>query len=276
MNTVGFRRRPFTSRLSDDADASKHRVDFFFDYLSPFAYLAYFQLKDLRAQFQREQGRTFEFNLVPVVFGKLLDYWGNVGPAEVPSKRLWLAFDTRRFARVRWPDGSVKVGGPKRHPFKPVLALRLSLKEISGSDQEKVVDALWRGAWDSKYEYDVSDPADLQTLLVKFAGLSPARATQLLDLANQETAKQALMRTTADAIEKHRIWGVPVTVVDGQDVYWGNDQIPYVELQLRGKGVLTQAGMSKEEREDLETWEQLQRGIDRKGMNPNERLKGKL
>lgn len=84
------------------------------------------------------------------------------------------------------------------------------------------------------------------------------------------------MQTTKSAIANHKIWGVPVIVVDNTDVYWGNDQIPYVELQVRGKGVLTQAQMTKEEREELDTWEKLQRGIDRKGMNPNERLKGKL
>lgn len=128
----------------------------------------------------------------------------------------------------------------------------------------------------SKFEYDIADKHDVLTILTKFAKLSPQRAQQLIDLAEQEPAKQALVQTTRKGIDAHKIWGVPVTVVDKQDVYWGNDQIPYVEMQLLGKGVLTQANMTKEEREELETWERLQRGIDRKGMNPNERLKGRL
>jgi hypothetical protein len=73
----------------------------------------------------------------------------------------WLAYDTRRFARLRWPDGRVPVGGPKKHPFKPVLALRLSLKEVSGDDQEKVVEALWRGSW--------GEAVDRGTLIVRIS-----------------------------------------------------------------------------------------------------------
>lgn len=227
----------------------------------------------------------------------------------------WLAYDTRRFARVRWPDGSVPVGGPKKHPFKPVLALRLSLKEVSGDDQEKVVTALWKGAWGalgdhldlmkkltaswqlvlillfcdtlnhhplfpclagSKFEYDIADPTDLHSLLTKHAGLSTTRASELISLAQSDSAKSQLMKTTRDALDRYKIWGVPVIVVDSQDVYWGNDQIPYVELQLDGKGVLIQSEMTEEEREELETWERLQRGIDRKGMDPRVRLAGKI
>jgi hypothetical protein len=34
--------------------------------------------------------------------------------------------------------------------------------------------------------------------------------------------------------------------------------------------------MTQEEKEELEKWESLQRGIDRMGMDPGVRLKGKI
>lgn len=82
----------FTSQIERNQpmphDPSQHTVTFYWDYLSPFAYLAYFQLVELQQKLAQEnRGKTFQFELIPVVFGKLLDEWGNLGPAEVPSKR---------------------------------------------------------------------------------------------------------------------------------------------------------------------------------------------
>ena len=77
----------------------------------------------------------------------------------------------------------------------------------------------------SKFEYDIADPTDVHTILTKFAGLSSSRASELLALASSEPSKQTLMRTTRTALDSYKIWGVPVTVVDKRDVYWGNDQV---------------------------------------------------
>ena len=59
-------------------------LEFYFDYLSPYAYFAWHGLERLC------QDQVIEVTFKPVVFGKLLDYWGQLGPAEIPPKREWL------------------------------------------------------------------------------------------------------------------------------------------------------------------------------------------
>ena len=62
---------------------------------------------------------------------KLLDKWGQLGPAEIPSKRNSLSYCIR-YAMIN----GFKYNPPKKHPFNPLFALRMSLKEV-GIHQKK-------------------------------------------------------------------------------------------------------------------------------------------
>ncbi|MEM7019945.1 MAG: DsbA family protein, partial [Pseudomonadota bacterium] len=59
----------------------KNNVRFYFDYISPFAYLAYVRLQTLQTQFD------LNIEYCPVLFAGLLNHWGHKGPAEIPPKR---------------------------------------------------------------------------------------------------------------------------------------------------------------------------------------------
>src|SRR5688572_17339263 len=65
---------------------------FFFDYVSPYAYLAWTQLPALAER----HGRTVE--LLPVLFAGVLNTLGTTGPAEVKPKRFYIYKHTRRIA----------------------------------------------------------------------------------------------------------------------------------------------------------------------------------
>ena len=54
-------------------------TDWYFDFVSPFAYL---QLELLRRE---HPGVTLR--PVPVVLGAILSHWGTIGPAELPTIR---------------------------------------------------------------------------------------------------------------------------------------------------------------------------------------------
>ena len=57
------------------------KVDWYFDFISPFAYLQFSQFK----KFDNELNITIH----PVVFGALLKHWGQLGPAEIVPKRIF-------------------------------------------------------------------------------------------------------------------------------------------------------------------------------------------
>ena len=71
-----------------------HAVDFYFDFISPYAWLALAQAEDFAAE------HRVEFQLQPVVYAALLDATGLVGPAEEPSKRHYIFTDVLRSARA--------------------------------------------------------------------------------------------------------------------------------------------------------------------------------
>ena len=59
------------------------RIDFYFDFVSPFAYLAFEALPHAL------QGCSYQVHYRPVLFAGLLKHHGQRGPAEIEPKRIW-------------------------------------------------------------------------------------------------------------------------------------------------------------------------------------------
>ena len=91
-------------------------VKFYFDVISPYAWLAWRPLVGIVAR------HNLNLQPVPVLFAGLLQANGQLGPAEIPRKRLWLIKDVMRRAASQ----GLKVSVPPTHPFNPLLALRVA------------------------------------------------------------------------------------------------------------------------------------------------------
>ena len=190
-------------------------LDFYFDYLSPYAYFAWRRIGGFCTD------HDVELRIHPVVFGKLLDHWGQLGPAEIPPKREWLAKYCYRYARQH----GFQIKGPKYHPFNSLSALRLSLAEVSGIDQENVVSAIFEAGWGQGR--DIGDLKDLISILET----SGVDGTALSEQIRKPTTKERLKQETASAIE-HGVFGVPTMIVDDQ-LFWGNDQFDHMSCYIR-------------------------------------------
>ena len=68
-------------------------VDFYFDFGSPAAYLAYTQLPHICA----DTGAALVWK--PILLGGVFQATGNRSPAEVPAKGRYMNEDLKRFAR---------------------------------------------------------------------------------------------------------------------------------------------------------------------------------
>jgi 2-hydroxychromene-2-carboxylate isomerase len=182
-------------------------VDFYFDFVSPYAYFAWLHARP------RCAGAGVRLVPRPVLLAGLLAHHGHLGPAEIPAKRAYLLRDTLRYAgRHRIPFEM-----PRPHPFNPLAALRLSVPEVAGAHQERIIDALWRAGWAEGQ--DLADPDRLRAIL-DAAGLDGAA---LVEAAGSSEAKEALRRHTGDAIARG-VFGVPSFHVDGE-LFWGNDRV---------------------------------------------------
>ena len=188
------------------------RIDCYLDFISPYAYLAFEQLP------QALQGLSYEVNYRPVLFAGLLKHHGQLGPAEIASKRDWT------YRQVSWLAArhGIELAVPAAHPFNPLGLLRLAWACAShGAPNRYVVETIFRHVWrGGQAADDVARLADLT------ATLAPA-----LDPAGDEV-KQALRAATEQALAAG-VFGVPSFVLDGR-VFWGFDALPMLRAQLAG------------------------------------------
>jgi 2-hydroxychromene-2-carboxylate isomerase len=199
------------------------RVDIYFDYHSPYAYLGWMDVRALCAS------KGAELRAVPTLFPGLLNHWGQLGPAEIPPKRRWVFSDIYRIGKLR----GITFVGPKYHPFNPLTALRLSLPEVGGDRQHDIIDAIYRAGWGRGI--DLGSPEELGAALAEI-GLD-ARA--LLEKTALPEVKEALKKNTEEAISRG-VFGVPTMFV-GEELFWGSDRIDHVALALDGKDPIDRA-----------------------------------
>ena len=195
-------------------------VRFYFDYISSNAYLAWTQLPKLCDRY------AFTIEPVPVLFAGLLEAHGQLGPAEIPSKALWTAKNNVRKATLL----GVPLNPPAFHPFNPLLALRVSSLPLDAAARRALIGALFDAVWVRGLH--VSDPVVVERLGDEL-GL---RGAALVAEAQLPEAKTRVRAQTDGAIARG-VFGVPSMEV-GDELFWGYDDFPYLELCLAGKDPL--------------------------------------
>lgn len=190
-------------------------LDFWFDTVSPYAYLAFERLP------QALEGCSYRVRYRPLLFGALLNHWGQLGPAEFEPKRAW----TMR--QVHWlaHEAGIELALPAQHPFNPLALQRLALacgETMDGLPNRRVVEALFHHVWRGNGA-DANDPARLQALAGE---LAPALDPQ------SETVKARLREHTDEAIALG-IFGVPTIACEGR-LFWGLDALPMLRAALQG------------------------------------------
>ena len=202
-------------------------IRFLFDYISSNAYLAWVELPKLAAR------HGAEVVPVPVLFAGLLEAHGQLGPAEVRPKALWMARNNLRKAALL----GVPLHPPVHHPFNPLLALRASGLPMPGAERDALVTALFSAVWARGLH--VSEP-DVVAAVASEAGLD---GRKVVARAGEPEAK-ARLRADTDAAIAAGVFGVPAMQL-GDEVFWGYDDLPYLELALAGKDPLDPAAFAK-------------------------------
>ena len=200
---------------------------FFFDYISPYAYLAWTRLPALAER----HGRPVE--LVPVLFAGVLNALGTTGPAEVPSKRFYIYKHTRRMAH----ELGVPFVMPAAHPFNPLLALRVTAAVEDPEARHRLVTALYAAVWAGGG--GLVEPERVEAVVTS-VGLD-ARA--LFAAAQTPAVKDQVRRNTEELMALGG-FGVPTFVVDGE-LFFGVDSMSQLEGFLRGEDPITPEEMER-------------------------------
>lgn len=207
-----------STAASDDRDP----IRFFFDYLSPYAYIAWTQIHALAER----HGRAVAPH--PVLFAALLGEHGQKGPAEIPAKRLYVFKDAYRKAHR---FGLPPLTPPPTHPFNPLLALRVSALPTDALAKRRLIDAFFAATWAGGGGID--SPAKVASIAAS-AGFD---GDALVAQASTEEAKARLRAATEEALGAGA-FGVPSMVVGGE-LFWGVDSLPLLDDFLAGRDPLT-------------------------------------
>jgi 2-hydroxychromene-2-carboxylate isomerase len=187
------------------------RANWYFDFISPYAYFALYELERLRGR--------LEIDYCPVLFAALLNHWGQRGPAEIPGKRAWTYKWCTWYAEQR----QIPFRLPATHPFNPLGFLRLAIAaNCAPAAIRRIFERLWTTG---------AQPSDPQVLDELLHALDIPR-----ERLTDEKIKEAL-RAQTDAAIAQGVFGVPTLVIDGE-LFWGADAMGFVEAYLADPGLL--------------------------------------
>ncbi len=174
------------------------QAQWYFDFISPFAWLQLRKVLALRARIAVEP--------VPILFAAVLDKLGQLGPAEIPGKRDF----TYRFVQWQAAQQGVPLRFPPAHPFNPLPASRLC---VAAGTRWEAVERIFAHIWQ---QGEAADSIDALRGLAQELGIDDVDAA----LAD-DRVKQQLRANTEQALD-NGVFGVPTLRLDGE-LFWGDD-----------------------------------------------------
>jgi 2-hydroxychromene-2-carboxylate isomerase len=183
------------------------QAKWYFDFVSPYAYLQFKRLNQVPS--------SLDYEMVPILFAGLLKHWQHKGPAEIDPKRI----DTYRHCQWLAEDLGIAFRLPQAHPFNPLPYLRLCI--ALGSAPE-VIGAIFDYIWTEAPP--VHSKAGIKEI---------ARRLEIDDLGalldSPQTKKQ--LRANTERAIAAGVYGVPTFVV-GTERFWGLDQMEMLSQWL--------------------------------------------
>lgn len=184
-------------------DDQMKTADWYFDFISPYAYLQSARLHGISDHIQ--------LRAKPVLFAGLLNHHGQLGPAEIAPKRQFVFRQALWLAKRQGIDMKL----PPEHPFNPLPPLRLALAMNCEIDAiQTIFNFIWRDG------HNTGDPEEWESL-TRTIGLTDAN-----EKLSDPAIKNTLRGNTDEAIARG-VFGVPTLIVDGE-LFWGHDAADFL------------------------------------------------
>lgn len=191
-------------------------IEFYFDFSSPYSYLASEVIEPLVARY----GREVEYK--PMLLGIAFKVSGMRPLPDIPLKGEYSKHDFERSARF----AAVPFVMPEPFPISTVSAAR-ALIWLSDTDRARAsafVHAAFRAYF--RAGRNISEPSVLADVL-RQVGIDPEQG---LAAIQQADIKERL-KAAVDAALARGVFGAPFLFVDGEP-FWGHDRLPQVERWL--------------------------------------------
>ena len=191
-------------------------IDFYFDFGSPTAYLAYRRLQQLQSRYQ------CQINYRPVLLGGLFKATGNTSPVMVAAKAAYMMKqDLPRFvALYNVPFNN--------NPHFPINTLHLMRGAVALLEQDQFgpyIETVFEASWVNGE--NMGDAETVANVLTN-AGLD---AQHIIANTQEPEVKSALISHTEAAVARG-CFGAP-TMFIGDDMFFGQDRMQFIEMALQ-------------------------------------------
>ena len=183
-------------------------IEFYFDFISPYSFLAYKKLKSLN------KNDEINVNYKPILLGGLHKLGGIIAPAFNERKMKNMKNDCelvakKNFIEFRWNN---------EFPINSLNLMRAYLvlnKEL----QQKFFDLCFDAYW--KHNIDILNKKNFKKILKE----SSVNENIYFEKIQEPKIKNKLKHLTNNAFKKD-IFGAPTFIVNGK-IFWGQDRLGY-------------------------------------------------
>lgn len=195
-------------------------IDFWFEFSSPYGYIA----SQLADDLEKRVGRPMKWR--PMLLGPIFKVTGQAPLTEIPLKGPYAKRDFLRSARMH----GVPYKQPSKFPIGTVAAVRAFywLEDRDPAQARALAKALYRAYFAD--DVDIGAPATVLEIAKSVGADAQAMAAALEDPAIKERAKKEVEGAIAAGV-----FGSPFFVVDGEP-FWGVDRMPMLEEWVRRGG----------------------------------------
>ncbi len=195
-------------------------IEFYFDFSSPYGYLAAQRIEEVAEEYERE------VLWKPFLLGAVFKTTGARPALDIPMKGDYARHDLARSARLY--DTPFVL--PEVFPFMSVAACRATywLNESDPEEARELIEALYDTAFGEGQS--IAKPAEVAAVAEEL-GHDPDQVLAAL----QEPRIKDLLRTEVEAAIAKGVFGSPYMIVDDEP-FWGFDRLDDLALWLEMGG----------------------------------------
>lgn len=199
-------------------------IDFYFDYSSPYGFLASERIESIAAA----NDHTVVWR--PILLGAVFKVTGQTPLTDAPLKGEYSIMDFTRSAR----EQKLEYTHPEKFPIGAVAASRATL--WLRENQDSALQALTAKFTHEVYRAYFVESKDITNpeVIAQIAGSMGIDVPTMATALSEQSVKD-LLRSEVESAIANGIFGSPMMIVDGEK-FWGNDRLDQMERWLQSGG----------------------------------------
>ncbi len=186
-------------------------LDFYFDIISPYAYIAYKKILKIK---------DINFKLKPILLGGLHNLAGITAPAFNKYKMKNMQNDCELVAK----KNNISFKWNSKFPINSLNIMRGYIC-VKDNKKEEYLNNFFEAYW--KEDLDLSNEENIKILLKKLK----IDEHDFFNLVKSQDTKDKLKQFTQEAFEKE-VFGAPTFIVNNK-IFWGQDRLEYALDEIK-------------------------------------------